>query len=318
MKKWMVLALLVSGLLLAENLVKNGGFDGNEVKFGELPSAWSAQGGKFAGWRYINYDGVSEANCLQAVPGNGGVTPLMQEISCATSTVYTLKAAFKVDGCLPVVAVFAADGRPLAQLKADDKEAKVWKEKSIAFKTGAGDKKLTVVISVEGQKGSASVDSISIDAAAATATAIVPFKTDKENIALNKPYTCITKARRYGLCTDPGDKVQLTDGLYTKGYFWTQKSTVGWTTKNAVEIRIDLGSVQPICGFSYNLAGGRAGVEWPKYINVYVSDDGQAWRRIGDLFEKSCEERGRPAKDVYAVYRAASVNMPAKGRYVSL
>ncbi len=317
MKKWMVLALLVSGLLLAENLVKNGGFDEGEVKFGELPPAWSAQGGQFAGWRYINYDGVSEASCIQAVAGNGDVIPLMQEISCAPSTTYTLKAAFKVDGCIPAVAVLAADGKSLVQLKADAKEAKVWKEKSIAFKTGAGDKKLTVILSVEGQKGSANVDSISIDAAAATATVIAPFKTDKENIALHKPYTCITNARRYGLCTDPGDKVQLTDGIYTKGYFWTQKSTVGWTTKSAVEIRIDLGSIQPICGFSYNLAGGRAGVEWPKLINVYVSDDGQAWRRIGDLYAKSCEERGRPAKDVYAIYRAATLNMPAKGRYVS-
>ena len=317
MKRWLILTMLVAGVLLAENLVKNGGFDEGDVLFGELPLGWSAQGAQFVGWRYVNDDGVSGACCFQAVPGNGNVTPMMQEVTCDSLKDYTLKAAFKVDGCIPVVTVFAADGKILASLKADGKESKLWKEKSVEFKTDAGDKKLTVVISVEGQQGSGRVDSISIDAAAAQAAAITPFKTDKENIALHKPYTCITNARRYGLCTDPGDKEQVTDGLYTKGYFWTQKSTVGWTTKDAVEIRIDLGSVQPICGFSYNLAAGRAGVEWPKLINVYVSDDGQAWRRIGDLFAKSCGERGRPAKDVYAVYRAASLDMPAKGRFVS-
>ncbi|MBQ9369141.1 MAG: discoidin domain-containing protein [Victivallales bacterium] len=317
MKKWLMMTMLVAGVLLAENLVKNGGFDEGEVRFGELPSGWFTYGKPVQGWRYINYDGVSEANSIQAMPDEKGVTPLLQEVACEPSKAYTLKVAFKVDGCLPGVKVLAADGTQLALLQADAKETKVWKEKSVAFKTRAGDKKLTVVISVEGQKGNANVDSISIDAVSTEAAVIAPFKTDKENIALHKPYTCITNARIYGLCADPGDKVQLTDGIYTKGYFWTQKSTVGWTPKSAVEIRIDLGSVQPICGFSYNLAGGRAGVDWPKLINVYVSDDGKAWRRIGDLYAKSCEERGRPAEGVYAIYRAASLNMPAKGRYVS-
>jgi len=30
----------------------------------------------------------------------------------------------------------------------------------------------------------------------------------------------------YNLCTDPDDSIQLTDGIYTGGHFWTQKTTV--------------------------------------------------------------------------------------------
>jgi hypothetical protein len=47
------------------------------------------------------------------------------------------------------------------------------------------------------------------------------------NIALHCPYT-LQPAPNYRYCTDPDDRIQLTDGNYTQGYFWTQKSTVGW------------------------------------------------------------------------------------------
>ncbi|MCL5097056.1 MAG: hypothetical protein M1608_05920, partial [Candidatus Omnitrophica bacterium] len=50
------------------------------------------------------------------------------------------------------------------------------------------------------------------------------------NLALGKPYT-LEPAPNYPYCTDPGDRTQLTDGQYVKGYFWTQKGTVGWSGK---------------------------------------------------------------------------------------
>ena len=156
MKRWLILTMLAASVLLAENLVKNGGFDEGEVRLGELPSGWNVLGEQLVGWRYINDDGVSGACCLQAVPDNGRVTPLTQGVACEPSKDYTLKAAFKVDGCRPVVAVLTADDKKLASLVADDKEVKVWKEKSVAFKTGADDKKLTVIVAADGQTGSGS------------------------------------------------------------------------------------------------------------------------------------------------------------------
>ena len=53
------------------------------------------------------------------------------------------------------------------------------------------------------------------------------------NIALHKPYT-LQPLPTYGDCADPGDATQLTDGVYTEGYFWVQPSTVGWVHSRPV------------------------------------------------------------------------------------
>ena len=44
----------------------------------------------------------------------------------------------------------------------------------------------------------------------------------QDNIALGIPYT-LEPAPAYEHCTDPDDDKQLTDGVYTEGYFWTLK-----------------------------------------------------------------------------------------------
>ena len=74
-----------------------------------------------------------------------------------------------------------------------------------------------------------------------------------ENLAVGKPYT-LEPSPNYPHCTDPGDATQLTDGQYTDGYFWTQKSTVGWSGVEPIIITIDLGQVQPIRGASWSTA----------------------------------------------------------------
>ncbi len=56
-----------------------------------------------------------------------------------------------------------------------------------------------------------------------------------ENVAVGKSYS-LRSAPNYALCTDPGDKTQLTDGQYTEGYFWTQPGTVGWAGRHPVVI----------------------------------------------------------------------------------
>ena len=141
-----------------------------------------------------------------------------------------------------------------------------------------------------------------------------------ENLALGKPYTFSSPAD-YAHCCDSRDNVQLTDGVWQKdpkADFWTRKETVGWNLggPGARLVTVDLGKDEPLCGFSWNYAAGRAGVDWPDLVFVYVSDDGRTWRFAGDLFAKSAAENGAPAKDGYAVVRAFSHKMPCHGRYV--
>ena len=136
------------------------------------------------------------------------------------------------------------------------------------------------------------------------------------NLALNAPYT-LSPAPNYGLCTDPGDATQLTDGVYSEGYFWTQTGTVGWSGRTLIFINVDLGKVQPICGLSYNAAAGAAQVEWPQRILIYVSDDGVAWHQIGDLMDMIPGDL-LPAPEIYGVRKLATTGLKTHGRYVQL
>jgi len=137
-----------------------------------------------------------------------------------------------------------------------------------------------------------------------------------ENIAKWKTYT-FNAPPNYALCSDPGDIVQLTDGIFTSGYFWTQKTTVGWQRKRPIVITIDLGRIEPIRGVSYNTAAGVAGVTWPGSIHVLVSDDGKNYFVIGDLITLSNKRDAPPAKG-YAVHRYWSDSLRTHGRYVQL
>ena len=96
---------------------------------------------------------------------------------------------------------------------------------------------------------------VGVSAASARDTAAVRRR---ENLALGRPYTMVPQPC-YRLCTDPGDRKQLTDGQYTKGYLWGDKMTVGWHYAPPVAITIDLGGDVPIRGVSFNSAARRTG-----------------------------------------------------------
>ncbi len=135
------------------------------------------------------------------------------------------------------------------------------------------------------------------------------------NIAMGKPYE-FSPPPNYGLCTDAGDKTQLTDGAYTEGHFWSRQSTVGWGQYSPPLVTIDLGAVQPICGVSYNTAAGVAGVSWPMSILVSVSDDGKAYYHAGDLVALGEEHGKPPAEGQYAVHRYWTSKLATHGRFV--
>lgn len=135
-----------------------------------------------------------------------------------------------------------------------------------------------------------------------------------ENVALNRP-CALSPAPNYSYCTDAGDPVQVTDGVYTKGYFWTQKTTVGWNNRAPVFCTIDLGQVEPVCGVSWSCAAGVAGVTWPECLYVLVSDDKKSWSYLGDLCVLGTEG-GAPSGQGYAPFRFASDRLKGRGRYV--
>ncbi len=134
------------------------------------------------------------------------------------------------------------------------------------------------------------------------------------NIARGAAYT-LTPAPAYAHCTDAGDATQLTDGVYTEGHFWTQKSTVGWSGCLPV-IVMDLGKAQPIRGVSYNTAAGVAGVQWPEKIILLVAGEDKKFHEIGDLAAISKKHR-TPATDGYALHRFWTDELKTWGRYVA-
>jgi hypothetical protein len=139
---------------------------------------------------------------------------------------------------------------------------------------------------------------------------------EQQNIAKGKKYTLEPKPS-YRYCTDPGDKIQLTDGVYTEGYFWTQAGTVGWRSVNPAYITIDLKAVEPIRGVSFSTAAGTAGVHWPVSILVLVSDDNKSWLYAGDLVVLSAK-KGQPKTEGYSTHRFWSDELRTRGRYVKL
>jgi hypothetical protein len=136
------------------------------------------------------------------------------------------------------------------------------------------------------------------------------------NLALHAKYT-LFPAPNYSYCTDPDDKVQLTNGQSTKDYFWTQKGTVGWSGVPYATVALDLGQVQPIGGVAFTTAAGVAGVTWPLAIHVLVSDDGKTYRDAGDLVTLDLKAHG-PWPEKYAIRRLATDELKARGRYVQL
>ncbi len=108
----------------------------------------------------------------------------------------------------------------------------------------------------------------------------------RDNIAIGRQYM-LDPAPNYEYCTDPDDRIQLTDGKQMEntifGSFWTKSSAVGWNRACPVTITIDLGTAQSISGVSYNTAAGKAGVGWPRAITILVSDDGKIFHIAGEL-----------------------------------
>ena len=136
------------------------------------------------------------------------------------------------------------------------------------------------------------------------------------NLARGRPYT-LSPRPNYRHCTDPADGTQLTDGVQAKGYFWTQKETVGWSGGRTAYVTIDLGQPRAIGGMAFRTAAGVAGVQWPGELFVFVSDDAKSWYPAGDLVALSAR-KAKPPMEKYATHTFRADELATHGRHVKL
>lgn len=273
-----------------------------------------------SGWTVVGGAGPDGASAL--VYSGGSAEAVQQTVQFVTPNVtHEIRATVWSDGTLRptlrVVEVLTQD--VLATLMTTAEEG--WQEVSMEFTPPSADLRVEVfpdMAAAEGlpcPAGEARVAAVDLRQTGAPAGMEMPDL--GENIALGRPYT-MTPAPRYSYCADPGDATQLTDGEFSEGYFWTQKSTVGWSGQSPKLITIDLGRDQPIRAISFNTAAGAAGVTWPDSILIYVSIDGQTWHEAGDLVEMHTDREPLPEEGIYAVRRIWADEINTHGQYVQL
>lgn len=136
-----------------------------------------------------------------------------------------------------------------------------------------------------------------------------------QNIAHKKSYKWSVSPNYKGSVSS-GDKVALTDGLYTNdahSRFWSKKTTVGWSGKSRVSITIDLGQIEPLENLSFNTAAGTANVHFPQNVYVFVSDDAEHYKYVGDASYDQDRQYG-----TYEIRKFSLNNINYEARYVTL
>jgi len=135
-----------------------------------------------------------------------------------------------------------------------------------------------------------------------------------ENLALGRAVQFNTPPNDRS-STDPGDARQLTDGRLSPAtpMWYDRKSSVGWALLDPTVFTIDLGAVHPIRGVALHMGAGRAGVEWPSSIRIYVSDDGARYSLVGDLMQLLAR---RPPEKGYAAFWLVADKLETHGRSV--
>lgn len=140
----------------------------------------------------------------------------------------------------------------------------------------------------------------------------LPLTLKSQNLALYKSYS-LSVSPNYPYTAPSSDKTSLTDGVYTKGYFWAAKTTVGWQHVPVI-ITIDLGEQQPIGTLTFNTVRREDQyVNFPKNIFVFISNDNDNFQYIGDAAQDSGNVQGP-----YLVKKLMLNNIHTVGRYVRL
>ena len=138
------------------------------------------------------------------------------------------------------------------------------------------------------------------------------------NLAVDKTYT-VSPLPNYTLTAPATDQTAFTDGKYTDGFFWKQKTTVGWSNwqpppANTIEIMIDLGHDANISGITFNTArNAKANVNYPSQIAAFIGATKDQFQYIGNIANDPDNVTGP-----YQVKKFALNSISARGRYVLL
>lgn len=304
-----LLVALVCSVAVAQaptNLVQNAGF---EVVQAEAPAQWTLAGAA----------GLDNAQFY-----SGAMGLVFRHPQTATSTArQTVQAApgeylawvwvrtEKVVGTGARLRVLSGERVLVEANPATGDNA--WRQVMVPFKVEQAGP-VTVELSLEKASGTAWFDDVMMGAKSSLLLLLAAQDgPQRDNMALGKPYE-LSPPPSYELCTDPEDTVQLTDGKYTQGYFWTQKSTVGWYLYSP-QIVVDLGKVEPIEGIMINSpGGGQAGVMFPKEITYLVSDDNVAYHEVARLTPKGLKQDGKG----WYTHKFLADGLKTRGRYVMI
>jgi hypothetical protein len=314
-----LICLALCTVAFAKQLLANGDF---AVAAGDptAPAGWVLPVGDR--WQRVETGGPRGGPCLHYSAEAGASGPVRQRPDFSMpDTEHEISLMVRAEGGLkPAVAVVdVPNNARLALMQAQGGGS--WELLSAKFRTQTADTSVDIYADTAHLTGAGApagdvwVADVRLAQAAAGDAAAVPDM--GENIALNKPYT-MDPAPRYSYSADEGDVVQLTDGEYSEGHFWTRKTTVGWSTKAPVYINIDLGKEYPVKGIGFSTAAGVAEVRWPRAILVFVSDDGQNWYRAGDLVAHHTARQPLPEYGEYAAIRLWTDALRTHGRYVQL
>ena len=314
--RWLIPVVLCSGVWSAD-LVKNGDFAKETPGQPGVPAEWTLPAD--GSWQRIV--GPEGKAVLQYKAAAGLHDPARGKCDFLTpKSGFTIAVSYEGDGILtPLVRVMdLPDNKPLGQATGSHKAGP--QKMGLSFGTASADVGIEIyadAAQAEGKPGPAGT--LRVTQVTVFATGAEPAEKLPDigpNLALGKPYTMVP-APSYGLCKDPGDATELTDGVYTQGHFWTRMTTVGWGSQ-MVFITIDLGQDQPIKGLSFNTAAGVAQVHWPARILVFVSPDNKQWYDAGNLLTLNAPHNNLPEYGQYAIRRIWTDQLKTHGRYVCL
>ncbi len=320
--------LLMAGSLMAQEtppVVPNGHFSASDSR-GQLLGWDLPQEG---GWRWVDDDGFNDHTSLTwsaKAEQPGGLTHFTSPPLELPAGPGVIRVALKPDEALTpriILRSEAGERHELTRIEATG-AAGIWQVQERSYHSEEGGYALVEVQVVrkggEGEleallpAGKVSIDALEI-IPKGEAAPIPPALKRPPNLAAGRPYS-YHPIPNYPHTASPENAVQLTDGAWTKGYFWTQKTTVGWVRTREIEVTLDLGEHQPIAGVMVHSAAGAGGVNWPESIEMLVSIDGRRFHSVADLVELSARHAAPPVH--YATHRFEALDLHTHGRYLKL
>jgi hypothetical protein len=140
-----------------------------------------------------------------------------------------------------------------------------------------------------------------------------------ENLALNRPYTVtssIVDASYHApeVNTFPDDGTKLTDGVIGPAAWGSNGPWVGYLRQDERDMVIDLGAEQTVHKLdAWFLQDKAAGIYFPREVEFHISDNGEAWSKVGTVATQTpISESGKIVQD----YSVSGLNFAA--RYVKI